>query len=147
MSDPPPVSTWTFETVHEGQEAAFETILAGGRVDQFVAVSGDCSPLHVDSAFAAERGFAGRVVHGALLGALVSRLVGVHLPGRDCLLHDLQLKFIAPALVGDAVRVHGVVDQKSDGARAIVVRVSIENTRTGALLARGKATVGFTGAG
>lgn len=144
MAESATVSTWTFEAIEEGQSASFETTISLGDVDRFVAVSGDISPLHVDADFAASRGFEGRVVHGAFLCGLASRLVGVHLPGRDCLLHDLQMKFLAPAYLGDRVLVRGVVDQTSPGARALVIRVTIERVATGDVLARGKATVGFT---
>lgn len=138
------VAEWTLETLVEGQQACFETTIDTAAIDAFAAVSGDNSPLHIDPEFAERRGFGGRVAHGVLLAGLVSRLVGVHLPGRDCLLLDLQMKFVTPVLAGQTVRVTGVVDQISQAARAAILKVVIDNLTTGALAARGKATVGFT---
>lgn len=50
-------------------------------VQKFSELSGDRAPLHTDHEFATMHGFAGTVVHGALLGAYVSQLVGMFLPG------------------------------------------------------------------
>lgn len=128
-----------------GTAASFEAVLSADLVDAFARLSGDASPIHVDDAFARERGFAGRLAHGALLGALVSRLVGMHLPGRDALLQSLSLSFRAPVPVGSRVRVAGEVDQVSEAARAAVLRVTLTDTADGRVVASGKAQVGFTG--
>src|SRR3546814_7392913 len=78
-----PVSRFAFDDLQLGQQAAFEATVSEADLDRFAEVSGDASPLHMDAGFARARGFAGRVTHGAYLTALVSRLVGVHLPGES----------------------------------------------------------------
>lgn len=127
-----------------GRAASFEAEISADLVDAFARLSGDASPLHVDDAFALARGFPARLAHGALLGALVSRLVGMHLPGREGLLQSLSLTFRAPVPVGARVRVAGEVDQVSEAARAAVLRVTLTDTSDGRVLASGKAQVGFT---
>ncbi len=127
-----------------GQEAAFEVEITAIDIDRFAALSGDASPLHLDEDFARARGFGGRVVHGAHLAALVSRLVGMDLPGRDCLLHGLSLQFRAPVLAGTRVRVTGVIDQLSAAVEAAVIRVTLTDGTDGRILASGKVNLGFT---
>lgn len=58
--------------------------------------SGDANPLHVDSEYACQSNFAGRVVHGAFQVALASALIGMRLPGRNVLLGSANAKFPAP---------------------------------------------------
>jgi len=130
--------------LHVGQNAAFEVTVDERGIERFSDVSGDYSPLHTDPAFARSRGFGGQVVHGAYLAGLVSRLVGIHLPGRNCLLHGITIQFKAPALAGARVRVSGVVDQLSIAVEAVVLRFSIEDCSDGRVLANGKVNLGFT---
>ncbi|HZY54206.1 MAG TPA: MaoC/PaaZ C-terminal domain-containing protein [Reyranella sp.] len=135
------------EDLAVGQHAEFETVIADGDIDRFAALSGDESPLHVDKAFARNRGYADRVAHGAYLVALASRLVGMYLPGRNALLLAVQVSFVAPALPGARVRVRGEIEQLSDSVRSVVLKLAIHDISNEALLARGRLTVGFTADG
>ncbi|MBN8902829.1 MAG: MaoC family dehydratase N-terminal domain-containing protein, partial [Rhodospirillales bacterium] len=144
---PTPAASCGFEQLAVGQEAAFETELTDRDIDAFAALSGDANPLHVEPAFARDRGFPDRVAHGAHLVALASRLVGMHLPGRDALLLAVQASFTAPVHPGTRLTVTGTVDQLSDGVRSAILKLRVTETGTGRLLARGKLTVGFTDRG
>lgn len=139
------VSRFGFDDLRLGQEAAFEVAVSEADIDRFAAASGDISPLHVDAVFARSRGFAGRVAHGAYLTALASRLVGVHLPGENCLLHSLAMQFRRPVLAGSRVEVRGVVDQLAESVRTAVIKVTVRDAASGEVAATGKATVGLTG--
>lgn len=139
-----PAASFAFEDLHLGQEAGFEALITAADVGRFAELSGDASPLHTDPAFAAARGFGDRVVHGAYLAALASRLCGMILPGRNGLLLAMSLSFAAPTLVGTRVTVTGTVDQLSHGVRSAVVKLAIVETTQRTPLARGRLTVGFT---
>jgi 3-hydroxybutyryl-CoA dehydratase len=99
------MKTWTLEQLATGVAAEFERRIDDADVDAFAELSGDRSPLHVDRAFALRRGYRDRVVHGALLAGLVSRLVGTELPGRNALLLRIRLDFPAPTFPGEAVTI------------------------------------------
>ncbi len=139
-----PVARLRFADMAVGRCAAVEQVLTAEDTRRFAELSGDVSPLHVDAAFARSRGYARCVVHGAHLAALVSRLVGVHLPGEAALLQSLSLQFKRPVLVGSRVRVTGVVDQLSEAVGAAVLRITVADADDGRTVAAGKATVGFT---
>lgn len=128
----------------EGQSFSFEASLTDKMIDDFAALTGDISSLHMDLDFAQQRGFNHRVVHGQLLGGLASRLVGVHLPGKNCLLHSISMKFLAPVYANETVRVTGTVEQVSIATKAMTVQISILNTLSNSVVAKGKATLGFT---
>jgi 3-hydroxybutyryl-CoA dehydratase len=133
-----------FEDLRVGQQAGFETRVTEADIDGFAGVSGDVSPLHLDDGFARSRGFAGRVAHGAYLTALVSRLVGVHLPGENCLLQSVAMQFRRPVAAGARLAVTGTVDQMSEAVRSAVIKVAVRDLSSGETAATGKATVGFT---
>ena len=137
-------AAYSFDDLVVGQKADFDTVLTADDIDAFAGVSGDACPLHMDAAFAQDRGYPGRLVHGAHLVALASRLVGMYLPGRNALLLALNASFAAPVLPDTRVNVSGVVEQLSESVRAAVVKLRITDCNTGARLARGRLTVGFT---
>ncbi len=73
----------------------------------FAEMSGDWNPLHTDAAHAATTSYGQPVLHGAYSAGLVSRMAGMHLPGKDCLLHGLNLRFLAPIIPPVSLRVSG----------------------------------------
>ncbi len=140
------IASLEFEDVAEGLEAGFAVDVTGTAVQRFAELSGDFCPLHTNDDFAMGRGFQGRVVHGTYLMALVSRLVGTALPGRNGIMAQVQLAFHKPTYVGDSVRVLGRVERKLDALRAIVVSVGIDASGSAGerRVASGKVQVAFT---
>jgi len=133
---------FALEDLAIGQRSEFEVAIGGADIDRFAAISGDLSPLHTDAEFARRRGFDNRIAHGAYLTALVSRLVGMSLPGQNALLLKLQMSFAAPVLPGTRVKVSGVIEQISEAVRSAVIDIRITDAALMLPLARGKATVG-----
>ena len=107
----------------------------------FLAAFGDESPIHVDEAFAQARGFAGKVMHGALLNGFVSHFVGMVFPGRDSLLLAVDLRYAKPCYLGDALRLESVVKQKMDSRQTILLDLTLTNLTRNCLAARGRVQV------
>ena len=125
--------------LHEGATASVDFVISEEELRQFAVLSGDFNPLHVDSDFARSKGFDGAVVHGALLVAKVSQLIGMRLPGRDSVWTGLSLQFRQPLYVGRAARVDAVIDRLSAATGMVVLKLKV---RTGdILLAKGEAEV------
>ena len=136
---------FSIEDLVEGQTYAFLASITPQEMALFCQLSGDTNPLHMEDSFARKRGFRSRVVYGLLMAAYVSRMVGMFLPGRNCLLLGVDLKFLSPCYVGDTIEVTAVVREISIAVKAAVLKVVITNKAGGHVMARGKATVGFTG--
>ena len=79
-------------------EAQFEVEVTLADCRNFAELSGDWNPLHTDSKYAADSVYGSQVLHGAFSAGLISQLAGMHLPGRDCLLYGIKLRFVAPIL-------------------------------------------------
>jgi 3-hydroxybutyryl-CoA dehydratase len=138
------VRSLRFEDLNEGDHFSFEVTITAEDIDRFAALTGDVSPLHMDAKFARARGFKDRVVHGALQLGLVSKLIGVYLPGRNCLFQKCQIDFVAPVYPEQTLCVTGTVDQLSEATRSAVLKIRI--TSDDIDCARGKVFVGLTDA-
>jgi acyl dehydratase len=130
---------WTLEELVEGTEASFQYLVRDADVEAFAELSGDRNPLHTDPAFSRRAGFRDRVVHGAFVAALASRLVGMDLPGRDSLLLSLRLDFVAPTFPGETVEVTGKVESVHPAERTVLLGLAV--TCGGEPRARGSALV------
>jgi acyl dehydratase len=97
--------------------------------DAFRELCGDDAPLHVDENFARAHGFEGRVVHGALVVSLLSRVVGTRFPGPGSLWLKCDISFRNPCYAPSVLRFHGTVVQQSEATRAIVLTFDITDDR------------------
>ena len=111
-------------------ECEFEVDVTEDDARRFAKLSGDWNPLHTDPAYAAGTNYRRTILHGAFSAGLLSRMAGMHLPGRDCLLHAIKLKFVAPILPPARLRVRGsLIRERGDGG---VVEVTISDSTSGA---------------
>ena len=129
----------TFDSLQVGETASFERTVSESDFDAFAELSGDYNPLHMDERYATETPFGSRILHGMFLGSMVSRLVGMHLPGKRALLLKESLEFKKPVRAGDVITVSGTLVSKSEATRIIGIDVYI-STRTG-IIAQGSALV------
>ncbi len=106
------------------RSAYFDLEITADECIRFAELSGDWNPLHTDAEHAGKSVYGAQVLHGAYSGGLISRLAGMHLPGKDCLLHSLRLKFVSPIIPPVALRVQGKVVSFSDGNGRVEATVS-----------------------
>lgn len=111
-------------------ESEFEVDVTEDDARRFAELSGDWNPLHTDPAYASETSYRRTILHGAFSAGLLSRMAGMHIPGQDCLLHGIKLKFVAPILPPARLRVRGsLIRERGDGG---VVEVTISDSTSGA---------------
>ena len=134
------ISEYKLEEIHVGQKKQFDVTITESMVDDFARLSGDYSPIHIDEKYAMTTSFNKRICHGMLLASLFSRLVGVHLPGKNALYFSQSLKFVYPCFINDCVIVTGEVMEKSLSTKLITLKTTITNN-TGKRLVDGEAKV------
>ena len=105
---------YTLADMTPGLTESFTVTVTEEMMDAFKAITGDCSPIHVDADYAKGRGYPGRVVYGMLGASFFSTLAGVYLPGEHCLLHGVECKFAKPIFIGDTLTVTGTVVNVSE---------------------------------
>jgi 3-hydroxybutyryl-CoA dehydratase len=123
------IAQLTWQDLREGMKQELKVRLTPELIDQFASCSGDVSPIHMSSEEGQKHGFKGRVVHGMLLGALLSRIVGCDLPGQFAVLLSSQLKFHRPCLEGDEVSVEASIKTLSEATKTATMsfRFLVEN--------------------
>jgi acyl dehydratase/NADP-dependent 3-hydroxy acid dehydrogenase YdfG len=89
----------------------------------FAKVSGDWNPLHTDPDYAISTAYRRPVLHGAFSAGLFSRMAGMFLPGTECLLHDLRMRFLSPIVPPASLTVTGRVVVDSGGLGRVEVGV------------------------
>lgn len=128
------------EDLQVGDQAVFRTVITEQSIAAFAALSGDFNPLHLEQAYAETVGFAKPIAHGMLLGAFVSRLVGMHLPGRRSLWLSASFDFVEPVYPGDEIEVAGEIASTHLAVSTLVVRVLV-TVLPARIAVRGKAVV------
>ncbi|MSU74111.1 MaoC family dehydratase [Candidatus Kaiserbacteria bacterium] len=108
-----------FGSLNKGETVTFDRLISECDVDSFAQLSGDNNPLHLDNVYAQSTPYGERIVHGMFLGLLLSRLVGMHLPGRRALLMKESLEFKKPVRIGDTVTASGRLVSKSESTHIL----------------------------
>ncbi|MFR2591533.1 MAG: MaoC family dehydratase, partial [Ruthenibacterium lactatiformans] len=121
------MNSYTLADISPGLTADFTLEVTAEKMALFYELTGDCSPIHMDEAYAQRRGYPGRVVYGMLGASLFSTLAGVYLPGEHCLLHGVECKFARPVFIGDVLTVSGTVTEVNETFREITVKAVITN--------------------
>lgn len=123
-----------------GQSKKFTIVISESMIDKFAELSGDYNPLHMDENYAQTTKFTHRICHGMLLSSLFSKLVGMHIPGKNALYFSQSLKFLLPCFIDEKITVEGKVLDKSTSTGIITIKTTIRN-ESEKILVDGKAKV------
>ena len=118
---------YDFDDLSVGMSAQFRRKIDVEIIGVFAQVSGDLNPLHTDADYARRSGFKDQVAHGMLCSSLFSELVGVHLPGENCLLTDISVVFSKPVFINDEVTVDGLITALSPAFKSAKIDATITN--------------------
>jgi acyl dehydratase len=116
-----------FADINIGDNSSFVFHLNKHMVDDFGHLSGDLNPLHMDDLYAGNTAFGKRVAHGMLGGMLISRLIGMYLPGKYALYLKQTLIFKKPLFIDMDLTVEGTVVNKTDATRTLEINTNIKN--------------------
>lgn len=136
------MNEYTMNTIQVGMKESFSVIVTQKMMNDFLATTGDCNPMHTDRKFAEAGGYKDTLVYGMLTASFFSTLVGVYLPGKNCLFHKCEVEWPNPVYVGDELTVSGIVKEVDIKFNSIVVYADIRN-QEGKKVARAKLAVGI----
>lgn len=121
------IREYRYEDLQIGMREEFTVTITDKMLSMFHELTGDFNPLHCSREFALEHQYPDRVVYGMLTASLISTLGGVYLPGKYCLIHSVESKFLRPVFVGDTLTVYGEITALHDAFRRIEIKVWIKN--------------------
>lgn len=134
---------YSFEDIKLGLSEYFTSAVTEKQMKMFAELSGDFNPMHIDSAYAKDRGYKDRVAYGMMVSSLYSTLVGMYLPGEKCLLNRCDVNYRKPVYIGDRLTVSGEIIDKRLGTRRIRIKGKMIN-QEGDIVNTAEITVSFT---
>lgn len=124
----------------EGDQFQWERFISADDVKRFAEIVGDKNPVHIDAEFAANTSFKKRIVHGAFLGGLISKVLGMDFPGQGTIYISQNSVFKRPVFVDTTVTVELKVTQVIIEKRRLVLDTNIFN-ENGEICLAGSATI------
>lgn len=86
-----------------GQEEYEEKVFHESDVKLFAQISGDQNPLHLDDGYAEKSRFGRKIVHGILVSSLISKIIGMKLPGEGSIYLEQNIRFRKPVYVDEKI--------------------------------------------
>ncbi len=129
-----------YESIEIGQSASFNRIISQEDMISFARLTGDYNPLHMDREYALKTEYQEQIAHGMLISSFFSALIGMHLPGKKCLLINQNINYRKPVKINEKLYIFGEVIQKVDAMQLLVIKTMITNHAKEILL-DGKITV------
>ena len=91
------------EDFYIGQTASLKRVFFLDEVKAFAELSLDTNPIHLDEKFANGTRFGKRLVHGFLVGSLISAVFGTILPGKGAVYMHQEMNFRKPVFHGQEI--------------------------------------------
>lgn len=124
----------------DGYQFRWERFISAEDVKRFAEVVGDLNPIHLDAEMAEKSFFKKRIVHGAFLGGLISKVLGMDFPGQGTVYISQNSIFKRPVYVDTSVTVEVKVTQVIAEKRRLVLETNVLNDK-GELCMTGSATI------
>lgn len=118
----------------EGDGFSFERFISAEDVKRFSEVVGDSNPVHLDEEYAGKTSFKKRIVHGAFLAGLISKVLGMDFPGEGTIYISQTSTFKRPVFVDTSVKVEVKVTQVHAEKRRLILDTTISNAEGKACL-------------
>src|SRR5687768_2298514 len=119
------MNEYAFADLTIGQAETLTIALEQRHVDDFIALSGDASIVHLSDEYARSRGFEQRLVHGVLVASFVSQFLGMRLPGKHGVLRSLQSDFRQPCYAPSTLTIRGTVARLVPSLRLVGLAIEV----------------------
>jgi len=121
------MNEYKFKDIKIGLLESFNKKINISMMEKFLDISNDINPLHIDKEYAKDKGFPDKVVYGLLTSSFYSTLVGVHLPGKYCILQGIEIFFFKPVYIDDELKISGKVSYINEAYKQIEIKATIVN--------------------
>lgn len=123
-----------------GDGFSYERFISADDVRQFAEIVGDLNPVHLDADYAEGSFFKKRIVHGAFLAGLISKILGMDFPGQGTIYISQNSVFKRPVYVDTTVKVEVKVTEVMTEKRRLILDTTVLN-EDGEVCLAGSATV------
>jgi 3-oxoacyl-[acyl-carrier protein] reductase len=125
LGDRQKVNGISFEEIIIGTEANISQVITTNDLEVFDKFTGDYQAQNIDTIHAVGTVSKNRLVHGMLTASFISKMIGTQLPGKGSLWYEQELRFLAPAVIGEKIRIYAKVKSKSLSQRIITIETIV----------------------
>lgn len=123
-----------------GQSEEYIKRFTEDEVELYAKITGDYNYVHMNEEKAKKSFFKGRIVHGQLVGGLISALLGTKLPGGGNIYLEQSFAFLKPVRIGDTVKAKAIITEIDKKKKILVLDTFCLNEQEEVIL-NGKAKV------
>ena len=123
-----------------GDGFSFDKHISVEDVKRFAEIVGDLNPIHLDAEFAEKSFFKKRIVHGAFLTGLISKILGMDFPGQGTVYISQNSVFKRPVYVDTTVKAEVKVIEVITEKRRLILETNVLNENN-EICVTGSATV------
>jgi len=123
-----------------GDFGEFTKTITDSDIYLFAGVTGDQNPAHINEEYAKNTFFKTRIAHGILLAGFISASIAMDTPGPGSIYLKQDLKFKAPARIGDTITAKSEITDINVKRNRITMRTTCTN-QDGTLLVDGEAII------
>ena len=124
------MNKYKFEDIKLGLEEKFQVVITEEMLKDFCCITGDINPLHNDLEFAKSKGYDEKVVYGMLTASFLSTLAGVYLPGKNSIIHSVEILFKKPVFISESpLTIKGTVVEVNELFKQFTIKVEITNKK------------------
>jgi 3-hydroxybutyryl-CoA dehydratase len=121
-------TTQTTDKFPVGLRFIYEQVIDDKLVRAFAEVSGDRNPIHMDDAVASQSRFGQRIAHGGILFGIVSKVLGMDMPGVGTVYLSQTCSFKLPVFIGDTVKLELTIIERLPKSMARISTVITKQT-------------------
>jgi 3-hydroxybutyryl-CoA dehydratase len=125
---------------HIGQSEEYIKTFTEDDVEGYASITGDYNYIHMDEEKAKKSFFKGRIVHGQLVGGLISALLGTKLPGGGNIYLEQSFEFLKPVRIGDTIKAKAIITEINEKKKILIFDTFCLNDKEEVVL-QGKAKV------
>lgn len=109
-------------------------------VEAYARITGDYNYMHMDEEKAKKSFFKGRIVHGQLVGGMISALLGMKLPGGGNIYLQQSFEFLKPVRIGEKIKAKVIITEINEKKKILLLETFCLNEQEEVVL-KGKAEV------
>ena len=114
---------------HVGQQAEESAIVTEKLIYETADFSGDYNPIHTSRSYAESTRFKTRIAHSLVCEALISKVIGMKLPGAGAVFIKLTLGFLKPVVIDDYITVVATIKKIDEKREILDIQVQCFNQK------------------
>jgi len=127
----------------EGDKFMLEFLLDEFVYRNFIGTFHDKNPLHTNQAFAQNKGFEDKVMHGNILGGFLSYFIGECLPIKDVIIHYQEIKYRQPIYVNQILLFKAEIVGFFESVNSYEFSYAFSDLNESVVFAKGKIQIGI----